>query len=67
MHENFNDFVNDIALLQLGELNIHSNLSYINILEERVDLSRYSPVCLCNIGESFTGQMGFVYGKLCNT
>ena len=31
--------------------------------EERVDLSVFSPVCLPNIGESFLGQIGIVYGE----
>ena len=33
------------------------------LTEERVDLSIFSPVCLPDIGESFVGQNGAVYGE----
>ena len=36
---------------------------YIQFAEERADLSVFSPVCLPDIGESFLGQDGHVYGE----
>ena len=33
------------------------------LLEERVDLSVFSPACLPNDDESFAGQNGHVYGE----
>ena len=36
---------------------------YIQFAEERADLSVFSPVCLPDIGESFLGQNGIVYGE----
>ena len=48
-------------------LEIHFiNIQLMNInqlTEERVDLSVFSPVCLPDIGESFLGQNGIVYGE----
>ena len=52
----------DIALLKLGE-NISGDDLDHQFAEERVDLSVFSPVCLPNIGESFLGQNGSVYGE----
>ena len=52
----------DIALLKLGE-NISGDDLDHQFAEERVDLSVFSPVCLPNIGESFLGQNGNVYGE----
>ena len=40
-----------------------SNLIDNQLTEERADLSVFSPACLPDIGESFLGQNGHVYGK----
>ena len=52
----------DIALLKLGKI-MSGDPLYIQFAEERVDLSVFSPVCLPDIGESFLGQNGIVYGE----
>ena len=36
---------------------------YGQLLEERVDLSVFSPACLPGINESVVGQNGHIYGE----
>ena len=63
IHENFTDSVNDIALLRLGKNSLSNDLLHCQFTEDRVDLSVYSPACLPDVGESFVGQNGHVYGE----
>ena len=62
VHEDFTDSAIDIALLKLGKI-MSGDPLYIQFAEERADLSVFSPVCLPDIGESFLGQNGIVYGE----
>ena len=50
MHEDFIEVTegNDIALIKL---------------QQSVDLGTYTPVCLPSVGDSFTGENGWVYGQ----
>ena len=61
IHEDFKDSAYDIALLKLGKANCL--LFSRQFTENRVDLSVFRPVCLPEIGESFVGQEGHVYGN----
>ena len=68
VHANFTDAANDIALLRLGKNGFRcnpllKNLINIQLTEEIVDLSVFSPLCLPGLGESFVGQNGHVYGE----
>ena len=62
VHEDFTDSAIDIALLKLGKI-MSGDPLFIQFAEERADLSVFSPVCLPDIGESFLGQNGIVYGE----
>ena len=70
VHENFTDSITDLAILKLGKKNLSGDPFYkktnardFQFTEERVDLSVVSPACLPDIGESFLGQDGHVYGE----
>ena len=68
VHGNFTDAANDIALLRLGTNGfccnpLLKNLFNIQLTEEIVDLSVFSPLCLPGLGENFVGQNGHVYGE----
>ena len=63
VHENFTDsVVNDIALLKLGII-FWGDPPDTKSLDERVDLSVFSPACLPDNSASFVDQEGHVYGE----
>ena len=68
VHENYTAIgskANDIALLLLGSK--HFKLLTVTTLmlypEERVDLSKFTPVCLPSDTISLTGNKGHIYGE----
>ena len=68
VHENYTAIgskANDIALLVLG--NKHCKSITLTTLmpppEERVDLSKFTPVCLPSGTISLTGNEGHIYGE----
>ena len=67
VHKDFNDSVNDIALLRLGKNDPSDGLLHKQFTEEQVDLSVFSPACLPNVGESYIDRNGHVYGEQCST
>ena len=64
VHQNFSTHSHDIALLKLGKFSqFFSSWRSKSIAEERVDLSKFPPVCLPQTGEVFPlNTTAFVYG-----
>ena len=68
VHENYTAIgskANDIALLLLGSKYLKSLTVTTSMLspEERVDLSKFTPVCLPSDTISLTGKDGHIYGE----
>ena len=68
VHENYTAIgskANDIALLLLGSKYLKSLTVTTSMLspEERVDLSKFTPVCLPSDTISLTGNDGHIYGE----
>ena len=68
VHENYTAIgskANDIALLLLGSKHCKSFTFTTSMLspEERVDLSKFTPVCLPSDTISLTGNKGHIYGE----
>ena len=68
VHENYTAIgskANDIALLLLGSKYLKSLTVTTSMLspEERVDLSKFTPVCLPSGTISLTGKDGHIYGE----
>ena len=68
VHENYTAIgskANDIALLLLGSKHCKS-ITLTTLMpppEERVDLSKFTPVCLPSDTISLTGKDGHIYGE----
>ena len=63
VHQNFSTHSHDIALLKLGKFPLIIFMWIKSIAEERVDLSKFPPVCLPQAGEVFPlNTTAFVYG-----
>ena len=64
LDNNITHKIHDIALLKLG-MKWYSNLyGFIQIKGERVDLTKFPPVCLPSHGQNFDGSLGMVYGDI---